>query len=167
MLIRHQGGETHYIAENLDDLREKLLMFREETADGCWLWNRAKRVGYGVTAYKGRCIATHRAAAVIWLGLPLEALSAVICHRCNNVACFNPEHIYVGTFKTNTNDAVKGGTHFPSRETTCKHGHELTEENIIWEKGRHGLRIRRCKICHREKLHKYYVRKQQMKEQHN
>jgi len=32
-----------------------------------------------------------------------------VCHRCDNPPCCNPHHLYVGTAKQNSGDALKRG----------------------------------------------------------
>src|SRR3990167_44629 len=143
-------------ANNLEQLEAKLFAYRNIDSNNCWRWGRAKRHGYGVIVYKRRIWATHRASAFLFLGLAEDNATHFVCHKCPNTDCFNPEHIYVGTPRSNTLDSVIDKTHWFSVKTECKLGHAYTEDNIICEKGRHGKLIRRCKTCHKHKTSKYY-----------
>ena len=82
----------------------------------------------------------HRISAVYNLGLDIEDETELVCHKCNNPSCFNPNHIYLGSDKTNQKDRADSITH-------CKHGHEFTPENTyIATNGKYPKRqCRRCK----------------------
>ena len=122
---------------------------------GCWNWRGAKSRGYGIAKWRGRLIHAHRLSAILWLGLknnsPLLAL-----HKCDNAACFNPKHIYLGTQSQNIRDCVARGRHVESRKTHCSMGHPFSQENTIVNKLRH----RRCRTCHTAWLK---AQKEQMK----
>lgn len=48
-----------------------------------------------------------------------------LCHACNNGKCSNPKHLYWGTRKENTLDAINNGTHIsPWISSVKKHGYE-------------------------------------------
>lgn len=75
--------------------------------------SRNKR-GYGFVEvsydYKKRRypILAHRLAwALEWGEDP--PLDRIVCHTCNNPSCCNPEHLYLGTEKTNAEDCAKAG----------------------------------------------------------
>lgn len=110
------------------------------------------RGGYGVmpSEVDGSRLA-HRAALAEHLGRPVRG---VVRHICDNPPCINPKHLVEGTQQENVDDAVnrgraRGGSY---AQTHCKHGHELTPDNVqIYEKqGPRSLaKCRRCLECRR------------------
>jgi hypothetical protein len=55
-----------------------------------------------------RNVRVHRVAAHLWLDFDLDSPLCVL-HRCDVPRCFNPEHLFVGTQKDNTNDMIVKG----------------------------------------------------------
>ncbi len=76
--------------------------------DNCWEWNAAKNEsGYGVISYKSRTIGAHRASWLLHKGeIPNRLL---VLHHCDNPPCSNPDHLFLGTHKDNSQDAMKKG----------------------------------------------------------
>lgn len=77
-------------------------------ADACWLWT-ASRVtsGYGCFGIKRRLHGAHRIA---WVLANVAIPGALhVCHRCDNPACCNPAHLFLGTREDNMRDKVAKG----------------------------------------------------------
>jgi hypothetical protein len=92
-------------------LRDPLsqLMDRVTKTDSCWLWTGAlQNKGYGSVRREtyGACLA-HR-AVYIHSGFELKPEDCLL-HTCDRPACVNPEHMFVGTKKDNTQDMIKKG----------------------------------------------------------
>ena len=80
-------------------------------ATGCWEWQGAKTVnGYGMMGYLGYLRRSHRVAMALYrnfdIANPLQVL-----HRCDNRACVNVEHLFIGTNQDNVDDKMKKGRH--------------------------------------------------------
>lgn len=96
-------------------------LFRRREIDltsGCWLWRGdcSTRDGYGrVRQTRGRKALVHRLAFESFVG-PIPAGMRVL-HRCDTPACFNPEHLFLGTDFDNMRDmAAKGRGYVPRGE---------------------------------------------------
>ena len=90
---------------------ERLLRRRLVDLDtGCWIWTGGRRCGgYGSIHIGARAFLVHRVAFAVfhqWFDLESPAL---ICHNCDNPPCFNPDHLYLGTYATNGRDAAERG----------------------------------------------------------
>lgn len=73
--------------------------------DECWNWLGAKsRGGYGNVRFQNKFYRAHRLAYELENGPFGDGL--LVCHRCDNPLCCNPNHLFLGTPKDNVLDAV-------------------------------------------------------------
>jgi hypothetical protein len=81
-------------------LKTRLLrrVVKQNEPDGCWLWTGARsKNGQGAIHVAGKLYSTHRLAFEIWVGaIPSRHR---VRHRCNNLACCNPQHLYLASLE--------------------------------------------------------------------
>lgn len=111
----------------------------------CRIWEGRKRPsGYGLIGSKSRHV--HRFAYELLVGPIPDGL--YVLHKCDQPACFNPEHLYVGDHEQNMQDKVdrhrgRGGNNDKSQ---CKRGHLFDEANTYRLPNGH----RSCRSCRAE-----------------
>src|SRR3990167_554627 len=80
------------------------------TPTQCWTWLKAKnRHGYGMFWTDRRMKLAHRVAYTLRTGSIPKGLC--ILHRCDNPACVNPNHLFLGTQIDNIRDCVSKDRH--------------------------------------------------------
>ena len=146
-----------------------------EPNSGCWLWlGYARRNPVQLRpkiAINGHERSAHRVALEVFKG-PIPS-GVYACHTCHNTMCVNPEHLYPGTAKQNTQDMMRAGRHFSQNNPIalqalkirikkvgaarraarfCKQGHLLEGDNLYFHA---PTNRRRCKTC-RERYRKEY-----------
>jgi hypothetical protein len=110
----------------------KAFLHKLEKQGDCWIWTASKRnKGYGAIAWKdhesGRMIQerAHRLSYLMYIGEIPDNL--FVLHKCDNPACCNPDHLFLGTKADNNRDMVEKGRHVPGG-THCG-------ENGKWRRG--------------------------------
>lgn len=94
---------------------------------GCMIWNGNKSAdGYGEYYFCGKTLRVHREAYRFVNGDFDDRL--IVCHRCDNPSCANPDHLFLGTNRDNTNDMLAKGRSAKGE----RHGNSrLTSESVL------------------------------------
>lgn len=111
----------------------------------CWLWTaRIGTRGYGQFQVDGKPVKAHRYSWKQFYGDIPEGL--LVCHKCDVRHCVNPNHLFLGTHKDNTQDMVAKGRYLGGFKTGYTKGKKhwnvkLTEEKVaeirrIYQKGK-------------------------------
>ncbi len=107
----------------------------KKSTEECWPWTGAKTwKGYGFFRWDGKSQNAHRVAWMLANGPIPEGIHCL--HRCDNPACQNPAHLFLGTNLENISDKMSKGRHRGPRGERSSSA-KLTSEQIyeIRERG--------------------------------
>ena len=85
--------------------------------DECWEWQASRNYkGYGIfyttiNKNKKKGHGAHRVAYMLHFRLNDLLSDIQVCHICDNPACCNPNHLWLGTNRDNQLDSMKKGRH--------------------------------------------------------
>jgi hypothetical protein len=102
--------------------------------DECWMWQGTlHRQGYGMLRWDDKQTFAHRVAYALTNG-PIPA-GLIICHSCDVPGCCNPAHLFLGTYKDNSQDRDRKGR-AADRKGTRNGQAKITEEQVVFAMAR-------------------------------
>ena len=127
MTIKTHNTDICKNAQRLQRFWDKV----EKTQD-CWVW-------------KGHCLKTKWPYGQFWLGNGIHAhiyahrfsallhfgdiADKVVCHKCDNPKCVNPQHLFLGTMKDNMMDMYNKGRNV-HHKGSVNHNSKLNENDV-------------------------------------
>lgn len=110
--------------QSLREGYEKLVV-RKSDKD-CWGWKGYTTRGYGRVHTNGNSLAAHRVSYELFVGPIPEGL--LVCHKCDNPSCTNPQHLFLGTSIDNIKDRGSKNRHAHGSNIPWTH---LTEDDVL------------------------------------
>lgn len=118
----------------------------------CWNWSAYRgKTGYGVIGFRGKVVRAHRLSFTVHKsGIPQ---GMCVLHTCDNPACVNPAHLWLGTQTENCEDkcakgrnvSVSGDAHYsrihPEKLARGNNHHSKTKPESVLRGERHPLAI--------------------------
>lgn len=134
---------------------ECILFNRIKVINDCWEWNHfiCKRSGYGRMRYELKMEFSHRMSYKFFKGEIGSGL--FVCHKCDNKLCINPDHLFLGTPKENSQDMVKKGrcaNHIGENNNSAI----LNEKLVLEIRNLHALGMKMKEICRKFSI-KYFT----------
>lgn len=147
-----------YVQQSMPPI-ERLKLRSAPSENGCIIFIGSKNsLGYGELSYKGKRFRAHRLSYISHVGPIPDGM--VVCHKCDNPPCINPEHLFIGTQADNLKDGRKKGRVATPNPRGERHGlaklsadkivairkDQRTQREIAKEYGVHQTTIKNIKL---------------------
>jgi len=96
--------------------------------NGCIEWQKYKiKNGYGRLGIRNRkSVLVHRKVYEEMNGIILDVKS-LVCHKCDNPSCINPDHLFIGSHKDNLLDSIS------KKRRLYKSGELMHNAKLNWD----------------------------------
>lgn len=120
------------------DVEERFLKYTQKT-ESCWLWTAYKDAkGYGHLQVGRKFERAYRVSWMLYRGAIPDGVC--VCHTCDNPACVNPDHLWLGTKSQNALDMHTKGRQYkgpyPPKHTSGTRGEQHPNAKLTAEKVR-------------------------------
>lgn len=116
-------------------------------AHECWEWAGARSAGYGRFSFCGEPIGAHRISWQLQHERPVPE-GMHVCHHCDNPACVNPEHLFLGTPQDNVRDMwAKGRARPIARKIDTRVARELQRAGFSQREIARRLGVAQPSVC--------------------
>ena len=133
------------------------FMEKVNKTESCWLWTGGTYIkGYGNFWDGSRQISSHRFSYKYFIEDIPKGMC--ICHKCDNVACVNPTHLWLGTQKQNLQDMYSKKRNRPLNTYTSGSKHFNAKLSNIDVKTIRDV-YTTGRFSHRELARKFHVSK--------
>ena len=114
-----------------------------QKTETCWNWIAGDRGnGYGAFRFRKKVWDAHRVSWVLANGEIPDKL--LVCHKCDNRRCVNPNHLFLGSFTDNLLDSFNKG------RINFRKGKIFTTHGTLGMYNRHKCRCNSCRLVHAE-----------------
>lgn len=133
------GYDRGYLDALLAVAKERFMAKVRIHDSGCWIWVGARNsLGYGRAWDGSKERKAHRLSYELHCG-PIPD-GKVICHKCDNPPCVNPDHLFPGTQAENTADMFAKGRGVIPKPVGANHGRAKLSDADVEE-----IRASTCK----------------------